>query len=156
MALCLDALGRTALNRRLRASESAISIGMGGGAAGILPVDKPIHDGWFTCRQLDTWLILTCGMPAGRPGVKAPVGRDLSYHLLTPAFAARKLHQKPGRPHGEGLGAVGRGAYGTGLASPGVSGGRRSSSDPGRAGRPTAGCREPAATRQGYALKGGS
>src|SRR5690242_10544598 len=103
------------------------------GAAGILPVDKPIHDGLFTSRQLDTWLILTCAMPAGWPEVRPPVGRDLSCHLLTPAFAARKLHQNRVGRTGSGLerSAGGRAVriapgacgdqLGTSLASPGVS-----------------------------------
>src|SRR6185312_14159124 len=128
------------------------------GAAGILPVDKPIDDGLFTSCQLDTWLILTCAMPAGWPEVGPPVGRDLSCHLLTPAFAARKLHQNRVGRAGSGLersagGRAVRVARGHAAISSvqvwhhRVSAGRRSSSDPGRAGRPTAGCRETAATR---------
>jgi hypothetical protein len=78
-------------------------------------------------------LILTCAMSAGRPEVRPPVAVIFSCHLLTPAFAARKLHQNRVGRTGSGLERsaggravrVARGhaaiSLGTGLASPGVS-----------------------------------
>jgi len=74
------------------------------------------NDGLFTSRQPDTWLILTYAMPAGWPEVRPPAGRSL---CLPPLDTGRRRAQAPsklGRPHGEQLGAVGRGACGTGRA----------------------------------------
>lgn len=147
-ALRPDTLGRTALNRRLRVSDSAINVGMDV----VLPESCRLINQFMTDRHLLSagygGLILTCGMPAGRPRMRPPVGRGLCLPPLDTGLRRAQAPSKPGRPHGERLGAAGRrGACGTGRARHAaissvrvwhhrVSAGRRSSSRAGRAGRP--------------------
>jgi hypothetical protein len=107
-ALRPDTLGRTALNRRLRVSDSAINVGMDA----VLPESCRLINQFMTDRHLLSagygGLILTCGMPAGRPRMRPPVGRGLCLPPLDTGLRRAQAPSKPGRPHGERLGAAGR------------------------------------------------
>jgi hypothetical protein len=148
------------------ASDSVINVGLDT----VLPeFSRLINQLMTDCSppvRVNTGLTLTCGVPAGQSGARPPVGRDLACHLLTPAFAARKLHQNRVGRMGSGLEQPTAGGgvryrsreacgdqLGTGLASPGVSG--RTGSDPAVpvARRPAAVKRRP---RGRLRLKGGS